>query len=356
VLPAEDKESYWARGDLPASKLPHDRAPARGYLSTANNDPFGFTGDGTVENDPYYYGVFFANGFRSQRVHDVLTDHIKAGKVSRASMEEMQRDVKSLLAATVLPHLTTAIAAVETDPALAAYKGRQDLKDLAAKLAAWDQRFSREQAAPVIFLGLEWFASKRAFEGPLTPLLFDAIATKSPSQILGWLRNVMADRFTSADQFMPGGKSALLLAALDDTSMWLTKRFGAADASFKLADVHAAEFTTDFGGKLTVPRVAVDGHADAINVGAAPFFAMGGEPLEEFSTHEMGLYRMVVGFGEDGTPEATLNFARGTREDPEDKHFDDREADWSVAKHSPLPFRKVDVEARVEERLLLKKK
>jgi penicillin amidase len=353
VLSAKDEQSLWTRGDLPADKLPRERDPERGYLSSANNDPFGFTADGSVENDPFYYGSFFANGFRAQRIEDALSELTTAGKVSRAQMEELQRDVKSLMAESLVPHLEKAMADLETDPALAAYKGRQDLIDLAAKLAAWDRRFSREQAAPVIFLGLEWFASKRAFEAALTPTLFDPIATKSPPVVLGWLRNVVNKRFEGAEAFAPDGVSALLLAALDDTSAWLKARFGAHDADFKYQDIHAAVFATDFGGELTAPRIPVDGHGDTVNVSAATFFSMGA-PLNELSTHEMGLYRMVIGFGDDGTPEATINFARGTREDPEDPHFDDQDEAWSLATHAPLPFRKADVDARAEDRLVLK--
>lgn len=62
---------------------------------------------------------------------------------------------------------------------------------------------------------------------------------------------------------------------------------------------------------------------------------------------------MVIGFADDGTPEATVDFPRGTREDPSDPHFDDQDATWSAAAHVPLAFRRSDVDARMTERVVL---
>jgi penicillin amidase len=354
VMSSKDPESFWTRGYLPPSSMPHERDPARGFIATANNEPWGFTADGNVENDPFYYGTFFANGFRAQRIDDVLRERTKdGGKVSRADMEELQRDVKSLMAETVVPRLGQAIAAIPTDPALAAYVGRTDLEALAARLAAWDLRFSREQAEPVIFLGLEWFAAKRAFEIPFTPALFNAIVTKSPPAMVGFLRNVIEDRFEGSEKFAPGGVNALLLGALDDTAAWLTASFGAIDAQYSLGDVHAAEFPTEFGGELEVGRILVDGHLDTVNVSAAAFFGADGSALKEFASHEMSLFRLVVGFSDDGRAESTIDFARGTREDPWDPHFSDQDEAWSLAQHKPMPFRRSEVEASETERLTL---
>jgi penicillin amidase len=256
--------------------------------------------------------------------------------------------VKSLMADTLVPRLTAAIEAIGTDPALAAYVGRADLVDLAARLAAWDRRFARDLPEPVIFLGLEWFAAEGALKTALTPALFSAIATKSPPALVGMLRNIVEGRFQGAETFAPDGVNALLLAALDKTASWLTAKFGAVDAAYTFGDVHAAEFPSEFGGKLAVDRVPVDGHLDTVNVSAAAFFNEDGAPLDKFAAHEMSLYRMVMGFGDDGRVESTLNFARGTREDPDDPHFDSQEAAWSLGEYKALPFRRSEVDASVD--------
>jgi acyl-homoserine lactone acylase PvdQ len=171
--------------------------------------------------------------------------------------------------------------------------------------------------------------------------------------MVGFLRNVIEKRSASADMFAPDGVNALLLGALDDTAAWLTASFGGIDKPFTLGDVHAAEFPTEFGGELSVGRIVVDGHVDTVNVSAAPFFGSDGSALKEFAAREMSLFRMVVGFAEDGRAEATINFARGTREDPSDPHFSDQDETWSAAQHRPMPFRRVEVDASETERLTL---
>jgi penicillin amidase len=98
-----------------------------------------------------------------------------------------------------------------------------------------------------------------------------------------------------------------------------------------------------------VPKVAVNGSDDTVNVSPAPFFT-GGKVQDAFLSHEQSLYRMVVGFGADGVPEATVNFAMGTSEDPDSLHFLDQQERWVKAEYTPLPFRRSDVEARATER------
>jgi penicillin amidase len=350
-------DSYWTRGDLPDDEIPNVRAPANGYIFTANTDPFGFTADGKVEDDPFYYGAFYANGFRAYRIQQKLEELLAQGaKVDRAKMEDMQRDIHSPMADTVVPLLDTAIAQIDVDPKLAAYKGRDDLKQLAARLSKWDRRMARDQAEPSIFAAMLWFASKRAFREPLTPSLFGAISTASPPFLTGMLRNVLLNRFQDAPTYVPDGVNALLLASLDDTAGWLKARFGAVDATFKRSDLHSALFQTEFeefGGGWVVAPMAVDGGEDTINVSPAAFLDDQGEPLAKTVSTEMALYRMVVGFGADGIPEATVNFARGTSEEPGDPHFGDQDESWTSATYKALAFKRADVDTRMEGKTVI---
>ena len=70
-------------------------------------------------------------------------------------------------------------------------------------------------------------------------------------------------------------------------------------------------------------------------------------------TDEMSLYRMVVRFAEDGTPEALVDFARGVSEDPGSPRFADQHERWARCELVPLPFRKAEVDAQVSERIIL---
>ncbi|HSO00203.1 MAG TPA: penicillin acylase family protein, partial [Candidatus Nanopelagicales bacterium] len=323
LVSGDDPAALWTHGDLPPSRMPRWRNPERGFLVTANNDPFGFTADASVENDPYYYGTFYANGFRAQRIEELIQERTAGGaKMTLEGMQEIQRDVRWALADELLPLLDQAFAAIETDPALAEYQGRQDLVALQQRLAAWDRRLARDEGEPVIFNALSWFAARRVFEPAYTSLLFETIHEFKPGFFMGGLYNALTGRFPNAGEHV-GDPNALLLASLDDTSAWLVARFGSIDAAFTWGDVHLAEFPTEYGGELTVEPFSIDGGDETVNVAPSPFF-QGGEVRGHFGTTQASLYRMVLGFADDGTPEAGVNFARGTREDPQGPYFNDR--------------------------------
>jgi len=346
VMPGAASGTFWTGATLGDDMLPHLRDPARGFVSSANNDPWGFTFDGDVENDAFYYGAFYANGFRSAHIDRAVGDLVARGGVTRADFEALQNDTHSPLADTILPRLADAIGAIATDDALAAYRGRDDLIALAGALAAWDRRMDRTRGEPVLFTALAWLAAKRVFASAMPSALFDAIAAKSPPYLLGQLRNVLDDRFAQSASFVPGGKRALLLGALDDAAAWLTRRFGSADVSrASYASINLARFASPLGSDLDPPPVGVDGASDTIKVCEATLLAAGAAPADTASCTEVPLYRMVIGFGADGVPQASVDFARGASEDPESARFADQEAAWIAGSHQPLAFRPEDVAA-----------
>jgi len=353
ITDPENPASYWTNGDLTVDKLPRRRNPAEGYLLSANTDPWGFTQDGTVENDPWYYGAFYARGFRAQRIHDSLENLIAAGKpIDRQAMETMQRDIKSQLADIVIPQLKQAVDSIEIDPALAMYKGRSDLVALAAKLTSWNREMQRDASEPVIFNAVCAFAAKRAFQPAVTDALFGAIQDESPEYFLGHLSNLLSGRINDVTYFAPQGTPLLLVGALDDASAWLKEQFGSPDAAFKLRDVHGASFQAEYAGSWTVTPISVSGGADTINVSPAAFFD-GNKARSSFESTEMSLYRMVTGFADDGTPEATLNFARGNSAEPDSAHFDDQDQPWADVVYQKLAFRRSEVEARESSRFAI---
>src|SRR5262249_27252052 len=156
-----------------------------------------------------------------------------------------------------------------------------------------------------------WFAAQRAFADPLTSTLFDAVSTQSSPFLLGALQDVILRRFDQADSFAPGGQRALLMGALADTAAWIEMRFGA--TPFTLGDLQGAAFPSPFASAADGGRDPVSGGPDTIFVNEAPFL-QAGSARAQLDADEMSLYRMAVSFDDDGTPSATLDFARGTRE------------------------------------------
>ena len=91
LLDGTDTKSLWTGAMLPRDKLPRGRAKDRGYIVTANNDPFGFTQDGRLDNDPYYYGALFDPGFRASRItSEIAAMTQKIAVLSRVRAEFQQ--------------------------------------------------------------------------------------------------------------------------------------------------------------------------------------------------------------------------------------------------------------------------
>lgn len=353
VVSGDDPESFWTRGFLPEELLPKMRSPRSGFISSANNDPFGFTFDGSPENDPFYYGGIYASGFRAFRIHELIEEKLAAGKMRREDLEEIQRDTRQPMVDSIAPKLAAAIEKIGTDASLAEFEGRADLVDLSQRLSAWDGRFTEDSDEAAIFFALQWFAAQRVFSDRFTSILFLGIAEESQPYFIGQLRNVLEGRFPAASSFLPEGADVMLLRALDDTTVWLKGRFGSTSASFAWQDVHAAELRSTFGEGLSVPPIRRAGAIDTVNVSDCSFFTAGGEVREDFFSHDGSVYRMVVEFDEEGRPRATINFSHGASGEPGDPHFDDQNERWAAAQHTALPFTKADIEAHAESRVIL---
>lgn len=355
VLDGSDPATYWNGRFLPDEKLPRLENPERGFIGTANNDPFGFIRDGNVENDPWYFGAFFANGLRASRI-DAELSRLVGGtrKLTPEDMEALQADVHSPMADSLIPALAEALAAIETDATLAQWRGRDDLLALGARLVAWDRRMDRDKGEPAAFAGLEWFTAKQAFSNEVTSTLFEAIGTASPPFWMGMLRNTVDHRYPAADSFMPRGRHALMLESLDATEGWLKERFGTDDVTrFAWRDVHGALFKNVWKtDPVTLPRVAVHGGPDTLNVSPAPFFK-DGKPLHDFSSIEASAYRFVFSFGDDGVPVARLNFELGADGEPGAPFSANRQDEWLDVRYSPVRYLRSDVAAHTSEKISL---
>ncbi len=353
IVSADDAGSFWTGKFLPADKLPKLRQPTSGFISSANNDPFGFTKDGSPENDPFYYGGVYAMGFRAFRIHELIREKLAIGKMDRSDLEEIQKDTRQPMVDTLVPRLMSALAKVGKDAAFAEFEGRADLVDLGERLASWDGFAQKESHEQVVFFALQWFAARRVFEDKFTSLLFYGIAEESSPYFIGQLRNVLEGRFAGSEVLLPDGAEILLLRALSDTSQWLTARFGSLAAPFVWSDIHAAELRSVYGDGLKVPLIAKAGAVDTINVSDCGFFSGSGEINEKMLTHDGSVYRMAIEFDESGRPRSTINFSNGVNGEPGNKHFSDQNERWAKEEYVPLPFAREEVLSAAESTVVL---
>lgn len=354
LLDGADPRAAWTGALLGDDRQPSSSGGARGFLCSANNDPFGFTRNGRVDDDPWYYGVWFDPGTRAARIERELTRLTAAGAVTAAQMQRLQLDTYNTLADDLVPALTDAMARAATDPALAMYRGDARLAALHAQLAAWDRRMDRAAPQPVVYEGFQHFLAREALADDMD-VMFDAVLSREPVYIMKLLALVVSRRSPMADRYMQQGRDVLALRALAQTRDWLAARFGGTEASrYTWGAFHTARPVTlvSPAGPFAVAAAPADGSIGTVNVSQAQFFD-GSAVRETMESHAAPGYRMVVGFDDDGTPAATINFVRGNSGDPGSADFASAQADWDAGTYRLLPFERAAVDAAMRDRVTL---
>ncbi|MFV8752643.1 penicillin acylase family protein [Nannocystaceae bacterium ST9] len=352
VIDGDDAASYWT-SFLPPEHLPRSRAATRGWLATANNDPWGFTFDGDVTNDPFYYGYFYAPGNRAKRLHDELGRLTGEGNVTVADMQALQTDTHSPMSERLLPVIADAVGQIGTNPELAEFEGNADIAVLADALAGWDQRMERDSAAALIWHGwlhnMAWVTVQDDFA-----ILYTLVFAEEPPFILKIPALALLGDYPS-DGLVQETPEWITVEALRRTADWLTAEFGGVDpALYAWGDRHGTRFKNPYGGAYDGGWTPTDGGEDTVNVSSSNFYGnSAGDAAERFESEAGPIFRFVTTFAEDGTPEAVVNFPRGNSGEPGTAHWDDTLNDWVEDVYTPFPFRREEVEAATEQTIVL---
>ncbi len=291
-VPGWSGDYDWA-GLIPFQELPQSFNPPSGRIVTANNK--------VVPDDyPYIITMDWPAPQRAQRILERLDAD---GPQSPEASAAIQNDNLSLGARKLLPVLLAAKPLSE--------RGRT----AQALLQAWDQRMSRDAAAPLIF-----YAWLRALN---ETLLADELAesfgafqrgnTERLAVILGtapaWCDDITTEPAESC--------AAQIALALEYGLEGLEVRFGGDMADWRWGDAHRASFPHPVLSRVPVLgslfgfEVEADGGNDTVNRGGARF---GGPPENWFedihgpgyrSLYDLGdlaASRFMIATGQSGNP------------------------------------------------------
>lgn len=348
VLDGDDPASLWTDARLPAEQLPHSRGEGRGFLVTANNDPFGFVADGRIDDDPWYFGAYFDPGWRAGRIESELYRLTAAGGLGIADMQALQNDVHSSLADDLLPLLAAAHGRIATDPALAEFAGRSDLDTLAGALAGWDRAERHDSGVSLVMHAYGYFVTRRTLEDDL-PLLFLQALELQPSFIVKLATMALRGDYPDGDVVLQEGRDWIMLAALGDTADLLMARYGTVDpGAYQLGDMRFSDLDGATGTGIDRGLHPTDGGMSSPNVVAdATFFdAQGGVVMQSTSPH--GPIFRITGEFDGDTPVLHFNFPLGNVADPDSPHFEDFQADWLAGRSRTMLFDRADIEAAAE--------
>ena len=356
VVDGDDPANLWTGEFLPASKLPQSRAAKTGFVVTANNDPFGFTADGDLHNDPWYYGAFFDPGYRAGQIERRIKELTAKGGMSVADMTSVQTDTHSGVADQLLPVLAEVYAKVPGDDALAAYRERPDLDTVVKLLTVdWNRSMQQEEAGALAFHVFAHFLAVEVFSDDLS-IFFGPIFEASALTALKLTSLVILGQFPDGDGVLQKGRDLAVLVALDRTAAWLAAEFESVNpGNYTWGERHGTGFRNAFGGKLDGGWVATHGGEDTINVSGTVFFAKDSttQVVKQFESHDGPVFRVVTRFLDDGTPESVVNFPRGNSGDPASPHFADTLEDWRNGVYAKYPFARAEVDAAMTARIVL---
>ncbi len=348
AMDGDDPSTWWTGEMLDRSYIPASRAPDRGWLATANNDPFGFTANGRLDDDPWYYGALFAPGYRAHRIESELTRLTGTGPLAAADMMTLQLDTHSTLADNLLPLLADAYQRVGSDPDLEEFADLPDLDALVTLLTIdWDRRMTRDSPGALAFQAYLHDMTQAVLEDEMT-LAYDFAITLKSVFMMKIAALAMQGVWADAD-VVEDGVDHTLLSAATSTARWLVDRTGGV-GDMALGEVKATRFDHALGYGIPLDDHPTDGGEDTINVSQNITNERDGGPW--ISTH-VSAERMVVEFDSEGVPRAWVNFPYASSADPDSAVSQTAMTDYLEGGYRLLPFRRAELDAVAVETTVL---
>jgi len=338
-------EYEWT-GLIPFEELPQTYNPEQHFIVTANN---------RVVDDsyPYYITHEWLNGYRAQRIRDLLTSK---GALTLEDMATIQSDQYSLPASQIVPHLLK----LPADTPLK--KAAQEI------LRAWDYVLAPDSVGAAIYRTflrkLERIvlsavigddrALMQSYLGAGSTIL--AAVNGYASRIKPLLIRLLNERDDSwfADTAIPNGPTswdaaldAAFVAAIDE----LRDKLGEDILRWQYGSIHTMTYNHTLGQRKPLNKFfnrgpfPLGGDDDTVNMGAA-------SPINSQVVITVPSFRQIVNLGD--IAHSLSVHAPGQSGHPASKHYDDFIPLWLQTKHHPMLFEREEIESQAEAILHIK--
>jgi penicillin amidase len=332
-------EYEWT-GFIPFDELPQTYNPEQHFIVTANN---------RVVNDdyPHYITHEWLNGYRAQRIRDLLTSK---GKLAPADMATIQADQYALPAVEIVPH----ILAVQTAAPLE--KAAQNV------LRTWNYILAPDSVGAAVYA---------TFLNKLEKIVFAAMFGEDETLIHAYLgrgstilapTNGYASRSKPllirllnqgddnwfADTAVPNGPvtwQAACSSALTGAVEELQEKLGKNVAQWQYGRIHHMTYNHPLGTIKLLNRLfnrgpfPVGGDIDTVNMGAT----MPNDPQVVITVPS---FRQIVDLAD--LKSSLSGHAPGQSGHPASKHYDDFIKPWLKVEHHPMLFERGMIEAQAE--------
>lgn len=345
-LPGWTGEYEWT-GQIPFDELPQTYNPEQHFIATANN---------RVVDDsyPYYISNEWLNGYRAQRIRDLLASNPQ--KLTVADMATIQADQYALPALEIVPHILRLPATSPLEQAA------QEI------LSTWDYKLTPESIGAALYttflrklerivldpllgddeellngylgVGTTLLATQNGYASRIKPLLIRLLKEQN-------------DAWFEHSTIVNGPKSwqDALSSALDATIHELSIRLGENILRWHYGALHKMTYNHPLGAvKALAPffnrgPYPVGGDSDTVNMGATL-------PNQPDVVITVPSYRQIVDLADLSASRSA--HAPGQSGHPASKHYDDFIQMWLEVQHHPMLFEREKIEADAEGRLHLR--
>ncbi|TAK20402.1 MAG: penicillin acylase family protein [Chloroflexota bacterium] len=313
IRDANDPADAW-QGDYSYDDLPSERAPARGWIATANNPPW-------AARDPHYLGLAsWAAGYRAQRIRERLEEK---RRLTADEVAAIQSDIVSARARDLVGPLLRRLAGSDD----------RRVTSAARRLARWDFRLSRESIAASIFEAF-WDAWSRAVAAQWFPEpVLSPAAVECGAVARGLILGEVIPWF--GDRDIDGRMRAAFVAGLDR----LTALAGPDSRKWRWGTLHTLTLHHPAEGRVPGVRLST---GPSPTSGGQAVRAAGHSDVGSFAVASGATYRFAVDFSESGARSTT---DLGQSAHAGSRHYRDQHRLWLSDGYKPLWMDPADVAA-----------
>ncbi|HXX78110.1 MAG TPA: penicillin acylase family protein, partial [Ktedonobacteraceae bacterium] len=337
-------EYEWT-GYIPFDELPQTFNPEQHFITTANN---------RVVDDtyPYYITHEWLNGYRAQRIRDLLTSK---GKLAPSDMATIQSDQYSLPAAEIVPHILK-------------LQGENEFERSAlAVLRNWNFVLAPESTGAAIYSQVLFKLERIVFNAMLGDeetlmhsylgvgssilALQNGYSSRSKPLLIRLLNEHNDSWF--ADSVVPNGPrswdaalSSAFSAAIED----LREQLGNDISRWQYGKIHKMTYSHPLGNIKPLNKIfnrgpyPLGGDIDTVNMGASL-------PNQPETVITVPSYRQILNLAD--LKSSLSGHSPGQSGHPASKHYADFIKPWLKVEHHPQLFERGMIEENSEDTLYL---
>lgn len=332
--------------EVPFEEMPHALNPENGYLVNCNNKIIS-------EDYPYYLGFIWMNGYRANRLTELIENK---EKVSTDDFKEMQMDYMSIPGGEFV-QLLKRLELKITNP---------DIRKILERFLQWDGILSPESVGATIYEVIRYFIVRNILESALEEELTTIIMGEAFHPMLylthdfyGHDTVVMLRLFNDPESSwwikQAGSREELVTKSLKESYDWLRNKLGKNLDEWKWGALHRIEFSHAMALQKPLDKVfnrgplPIGGDTDTLCQTA---IAHSDPKNQSFDAKAWApSHRQIIDMG--NLSKSLMVYAPGQSGHLGSHHYDDMIDLWINGEYHPMLWEREQIEANKEGSLKL---